>query len=134
MSDTIEHYGILGMKWGRRRATPSSADHLRVAALQPKKARELSNDELKLAINRLQLEKQYNELNTKQLSAGEKFVRSILSKEANRQASMFVAEYGTTVVKSAFKAASNYTPPNPTSKSTNSAPKDYVDSYFVKND
>lgn len=132
MSDKLAHFGVLGMKWGiRRRQSTSSADHLRVAPLRKKKAHELSDVELATAIKRIRLEKEYSELNGRQLSAGEKFIKSILSNEAKRQASTFVSAYGSAVVKSTLEGVSNFTPPAP--YSTSSKPKvDYVDSYFVK--
>lgn len=82
----LYHYGVQGMKWGVRKARPSpktnstkararpSADGRRAAALR-KKARSggkqaLSNEELRILNERIQLEKQYNSLNPSKIEVG----------------------------------------------------------------
>lgn len=68
-NDEIKHFGIMGMKWGRRRGRKS----------QPPKSRErISDDELKRVINRLSMEKQYRELTKKPPSAVKKVVGEII--------------------------------------------------------
>ena len=63
----LKHYGVLGMRWGRRKSASSttltnpSKDHVRKTQLKKKKISEMTNDELKEITNRLQLEKQYND-------------------------------------------------------------------------
>lgn len=78
----LEHYGILGMKWGRRRnrkqlqaargvkpweeegntdtsnSEPASADRVRASKLSKRKVHTMSNDELRDYTTRLQLENQ----------------------------------------------------------------------------
>lgn len=78
----LEHIGVLGMRWGHRRAPmpdTSSQDHQTTRALRTKKVHELSNDELKKLTTRLQLEKQYRELTKQDISPGQKFVTELLT-------------------------------------------------------
>lgn len=59
MENSLTHYGIKGQKWGVRRF--QNKDGTRTAAGK-KRARELSNDELKDAITRKTLERSYDKL------------------------------------------------------------------------
>lgn len=68
--DAFGHYGIKGMKWGIRRDNPSGGKTKRPEASK------LSDDELKKAVSRMNLEKQYSEL----VSAEQKRNRSSISK------------------------------------------------------
>lgn len=95
----LEHYGVPGMKWGRRRAVGSdgritansrrtketpSEDHTTVKELRKKSTPALSNRDLKKINERLQLEKTYKELTTQTtvLDKGQKKVDKVL-KTAN---------------------------------------------------
>ena len=73
MTNELTHYGVIGMKWGRRKASSgsSSADHISVSGLRKKKLNEMSNDELTQLTKRLQLERQYKELNMSKVRARE---------------------------------------------------------------
>ena len=85
---SLYHFGILGMKWGIRRQRGSdgrvvegsrgSEDHQKARDLKKKGARNLSNAELKAYVERMNLEKQYSNLNKKEVSAGRKFVSDVL--------------------------------------------------------
>lgn len=89
----LVHYGILGMKWGVRRSKSELArargkktsdsgddsdDKKQTTAKRSKSISEMSDDELRKTVQRLQLEKQYRDLNPKQVSAGQKIVDKIL--------------------------------------------------------
>ena len=65
MSNELYHYGVLGMKWGVRRANKKANKKSK------EKVSDLSDQELRNKINRLQMEKQYKELSRKQ-SVGKK--------------------------------------------------------------
>lgn len=105
MEYRLYHHGIKGQKWGVRRfrnpdgtLTPAGkkraktlSDSARVKQIRKKKISQMSNEELRDANNRLQLERQYKDL-TKKKSVGKKAVQT------------FVATAGTIVaVETAFK-------------------------------
>lgn len=84
-TNTLIHAGKKGMKWGVRKDRRSS-DAKAVAPLRKKSASTLSNDDIKKVVTRMQLEKQYRDINprgarkvTSGLSAGNKAVISILA-------------------------------------------------------
>lgn len=72
----LAHFGVLGMKWGRRKAKSSSggSSRKRSKAKKVKKSTlndeisKMSNDELKAAIARKQLEQQYAAISAPKLS------------------------------------------------------------------
>ena len=108
MEPKLIHSGVKGMKWGVRRyqnsdgsltpegrkryGTESNKKSLfskkkstavkktsKIKGSSEKSYKEMSDDELRKAINRLQLEKQYRELTPKQTSAGRRFMKSIMN-------------------------------------------------------
>lgn len=72
--DFLEHYGKLGMKWGKRKGV-----HPPVPG-GPKKrtVKDLTDDELKKKISRLQMEKQYKDLSKKDIGRGRKLAENVL--------------------------------------------------------
>ena len=80
MDNQLYHYGVLGMKWGRRknrRAVYDSADSARSKEIRKKNVSEMSNQELRDVNNRLQLEKQYKDL-TMNTSRGKQAVNTFI--------------------------------------------------------
>ena len=67
--DFLQHYGVLGMKWGRRKARsnvssnkkPKSTKNTTTSKPKPPQ-RQLSDAELRAAVNRLRLEREYADL------------------------------------------------------------------------
>lgn len=89
----LMHYGVLGMRWGIRRSETSSGGRHSLfkkkskqtsekPTEQPKKKtiKDMSDDELRKAINRLEMEKRYKDLNPKHVSRGQQFVKDFANK------------------------------------------------------
>lgn len=91
----LYHYGVLGMKWGRRKST-RSADSAHVKNIRKKRVYQMSNQELRDVNNRLQLENQYKDLSSRQ-NIGKQAVK------------VFIGTAGTiTAVASAAKTYKKY--------------------------
>lgn len=90
MSD-LKHVGVLGMHWGIRRRGPAASEHTRATELKKKHVSELTNDELKTAINRLQLEKQFKDITTASTGRGSTILKGILLKVGAQAVNSYVA-------------------------------------------
>ena len=84
VNTVLQHYGVVGMKWGKRKAAaiPASDDSTKAATLKVKAKqggpKALSNQELQTLVTRLNLERQYSQLNPKVKSDGQKFLEGAL--------------------------------------------------------
>ena len=81
MNDILQHVGVLGMHWGHRSGSSShsSSDHTTTANIKRKKLHEMSNEEIRTLANRMQLEKQYKDLNPSKIARGGKAVDNALN-------------------------------------------------------
>ena len=93
-NNELYHYGVLGMKWGGRKSRgggvsktgrrgrlikerpPAHEDYKK--AHSKKTVREMSDAELRSRINRLDMERRYQELNPSAKNRGRKYVNSII--------------------------------------------------------
>lgn len=93
--DYLAHYGILGMKWGKRKSRTSgrakSSKKKRAKKVDPVK--NMSDYDLRQKINRIQMEKQYRQLTKKEVSPGRKFVQDVLVGAAKQTATNYTATY-----------------------------------------
>jgi hypothetical protein len=82
MNDTLEHIGILGMHWGHRKsrntANTSSEDHSISRSIKTKKLHEMNNKEIQTYLNRVNLERQYKEVNPNKVTRAKKSVNNVL--------------------------------------------------------
>lgn len=104
-AEFFEHYGVPGMKWGKRKARGTSTNP---------SVKSLSDDELKKAIQRLQMEREFAKLTAPAPSAGKRFINDVLSDSGKKLATKYMVEVGAkfvdkalaqAIAKSAVKAA-----------------------------
>jgi len=94
--DVLEHYGVPGMKWGRRKAEGTATGSKRktkAEATGHPTAKSLSDSELRTRINRLQMEKQYAQLTAADVNPGKKIVQEILTNTAKGIAVSYAQQY-----------------------------------------
>lgn len=87
----LQHVGVLGMHWGIRRRGPAAPEHTRAKELKKKHVSELTNDELKTAITRLSLEKQFKDISSASSSRGSSILKGILFKVGAQAVNNYVA-------------------------------------------
>ena len=82
----LYHWGVLGMKWGRRKAKydydqpdTRSDDQKRYDSLKTKRLSEMSNAELRAYMDRLNLERNYQAANPDQKERARRFVKTVVS-------------------------------------------------------
>lgn len=91
----IIHYGVKGQKWGvRRQKTPDSSDYTKAKELRKKKVRQLTNDELKTAIIRMNLEADFKRLTS----------NDSLMKPGRKLAGDFLKQNGPMILKKVAKS------------------------------
>ncbi len=75
----LTHYGVLGMKWGKRRGNGASSSTSKTKKTSTQdKIKKMSDDELRKKINRLQMEKQYSQLTSSDVNKGKAYAQKAL--------------------------------------------------------
>ena len=89
MQNDIQHTGVLGMRWGHRKGSSGSS----VSSSKPKKpsVKDMSDDDLKKAVNRLNMEKQYTKLTSEDVSRGKNFAKKYMAVAASAAAATTTA-------------------------------------------
>lgn len=125
----LEHHGILGMHWGRKKAlrekssisyygkknrksgedSEDSEDFKEAKQLSTKPINSLSNKELETYNRRLQLEDQYRNLTSKDREAyrsqGEKFITDTINNSGKQLASRYITAAATYGIDSGISKA-----------------------------
>lgn len=109
VNDFLQHYGVKGMRWGRRGKTAKespSAESSAATAIRARaktsKVKALSNKELQEAINRMNLEQQFKRLSTNERPVVTRFIASTLLEIGKREVQATIAKK---VAKAAVKVA-----------------------------
>ena len=126
--NVLVHHGVKGQKWGVRR-TPEQLGHApskkrkfsikirskndgkkqsesRSKDSEPTKkktVKDMSDDEIRQIINRIELERKYSQLTAKQKSKGRKVVESILAESAKKTATKYTSKAMDKVVENLLK-------------------------------
>lgn len=131
MHEPIVHYGVKGMKWGVRKQRPTSSGkrkgktnarriYEKIAGKKeaPKKqtqsttprrkrASEMSDDELRKVINRMQMERTYSQLTQKEITKGRKFVNEVLYNSAKATATTYTTKAMTKAIEKLLRNSSS---------------------------
>lgn len=73
----LSHHGIIGMRWGTRRSSPQSTDGGSSSNKPKKTAKDMSDDELRKVVNRLQMERQYSQLSSSKINKGKEYAQKL---------------------------------------------------------
>lgn len=77
----------------------------RNAKVKPRSVRDMSDDELRSAINRMQMERAYTQLTAKEVNKGKKFVSDVMYNSAKATATKITTEAMTKVIKKLIEQA-----------------------------
>lgn len=90
----LHHYGILGMKWGRRKGKSKDTLRRKVASaseeakktskIRKKKIYEMTNDELSYVTRRMSLEQNYKTLKKAKKSTGRRMMEKTLEEQGKK--------------------------------------------------
>lgn len=136
-SNELHHYGILGMKWGRRKgksvvSSPGGKHHDYLEAHTKESYKSMSTKKLKQINERLQAEKTYKELTSKQKKKGQNWVTNTLKQVGSQQLGKALNKYVVPAVFSfvasaaAAYATSGRGGGNPYSRTVKAARKAYT--------
>ena len=96
--EELNHFGILGMHWGKKKAKKTLSPHKDYSiadAIRKKDISEMGNEELKTLTSRLQLEKSYRDVSKKEVSRGKQFVNNFIETFAKQQLTAVLSSLAT---------------------------------------
>lgn len=83
VKEFIEHHGVVGMRWGRRKGGSSersaSSDFKKVAALKKRPKHQLTNKQLRTINERMNLEQNFSKMNPSATKRGAETAAGILA-------------------------------------------------------
>jgi hypothetical protein len=109
--DFFKHFGIPGMKWGKRKSrggrsfVTTEPDGQGEVRSTRSNTVHLSNAQLQTRISRMRLENDYSALTKPAPKAGQKFVSSVLADSGKKVASKYASEYAIKGLDKAIAAA-----------------------------
>jgi len=104
----LQHFGILGMRWGRKKGAPGTKRLRRKEQLkkdnedQNKKIKSMSDDEIRKKINRIQMERQYAELTATKLQKGNATAVKIVNAAATTAVTGYLVNRFSKFIKEQF--------------------------------
>lgn len=114
----LVHHGVKGMKWGVIRSLSALRKNRRTSVddtvSKPKKksskpptrsVKDITDTELKQILNRMEMEKKYNQFTAKEKSAAQKFVSEVLTGAAKQTATKYAAQYMSSGVEYLIKSS-----------------------------
>jgi len=102
--EEIKHYGILGQKWGIRKAEAAAERSVRKSrAAMLSRKRNMSDEELKAAVKRLELEKKFTDLAKPDIDPGLAFVSDNATKFMSGVIGSVAGAAGAAIVKEVLK-------------------------------
>jgi hypothetical protein len=108
-ADILSHYGKLGMHWGRRTATSSTASPDAKSASESKAkikksgTDSLTTPELQVLVTRMNLEQQYSTIKSKKKNPAAKFATDLLVEIGKDQAKTVARHHASRLVAQALK-------------------------------
>ena len=111
MDNELYHFGVLGMKWGRRKAsnkTKQSSSKTKKPISYIKRVKSMSTEELQEKVRRLQLEKQYRTLQYETLQPsiavqGERAIGKAVAQAGTNVLSGYLTKAANIIIKKKFK-------------------------------
>jgi|SRR5690606_1596657 len=118
MSDTLIHFGIKGMKWGvrRKRGTDGRVKGSSGPPRGKNAISKMSDSELRQHINRLQLERQYSQLNPTRVDSGRRAVSKWATNMSMQIVNQQVSKYANRGIDTAIDALFGEGTANPKKK------------------
>jgi len=118
-TDSLTHYGVPGMRWGKRKGSSSSASSSSKSKGKSDKEdiSKMSDEELKKRVARLNLEKQYRDLTDpskggKTTNKGAKAATNIMGNIGKSLVTSYAIKYATKGIDAAIQEAMKPKPKN----------------------